>query len=207
MTHVDAPSTGATNPTAPMVRVVVINFDGGPITLRCLDSLLATEHPADRLEIVVVDNASVDGLLWLIRQDYPSVKLIVSDVNEGFARGCNLAMRDLDGVDYVALVNNDAIVGPDWLRPLLESCAPDGVGAAVPKLLLNLETGIVLLEGPVSGSVRGTDGQCAVGIGVSSVRHEGRELLDRLRFDERFWGDWEIDVESRRSKWSKQPTA
>ncbi|MFZ9627786.1 MAG: glycosyltransferase [Ilumatobacteraceae bacterium] len=209
MTHTasDVSTSQPGESAPPMVRVVVINFDGGPITLRCLDSLLATDYPADRLEIVVVDNASVDGLLWVIRDEYPTVRLIVSDVNEGFARGCNLAMRDLDGVDYLALINNDAIVGPNWLHPLLESCSPDGVGAAVPKLLLNLETGIVLLEGPVDGSVRGTDGPCAVGVGVTSVRYGGRELIDRLRFDERFWGDWEITVESRRAKWAKRSTA
>lgn len=195
------------SPSAPMVRVVVINFDGGAITLRCLDALLATDHPADRLELVVVDNASVDGLLWVIRDEYPTVRLIVSDVNEGFARGCNLAMRDLDGVDYVALVNNDAIVEPGWLRPLLESCAHDGVGAAVPKLLLNVETGIVLVEGPVNGAVPGTDGACAVGVGITSIRHRDRELVDRVRFDERFWSDWEIDVAARRAKWAKQRVA
>ena len=36
-----------TNP--PFVRVVVINFDGGPVTLRCLDALLASDYPSDRL--------------------------------------------------------------------------------------------------------------------------------------------------------------
>ena len=47
-----------TNP--PFVRVVVINFDGGPVTLRCLDALLASDYPSDRLEVVVVDNGSSD---------------------------------------------------------------------------------------------------------------------------------------------------
>ena len=74
-----------------MVRVVVVNFDGGAVTLRCLDALLAS-HRADLLEIVVVDNASVDGVLWTLREKYPQVRLIVSDTNEGFARGCNLAL-------------------------------------------------------------------------------------------------------------------
>ena len=83
----------------PFVRVVVVNYDGGAVTRRCVDALLATEYPADRLQVVVVDNASVDGLNWVLREQYPNVTLIESNVNEGFARGCNLAMRDLDGVD------------------------------------------------------------------------------------------------------------
>jgi GT2 family glycosyltransferase len=186
-----------------MVRVVVINFDGGPVTLRCLDALLATDHPSDRLEIVVVDNASVDGLLWTIREQYPSVRLIVSDVNEGFARGCNLGMRDLDGVDYVALVNNDAIVHPGWLRPLLAACSAPGIGAAVPKLLLNLEAGIVVVEGSVDGAA----GTTPVGLGIVSVRRGSSELIDRVRFDERFWNDWEVAPEWRRVRWAKRPQA
>jgi GT2 family glycosyltransferase len=40
----------------PIVRVVVLNFDGGDMTLECLDSLLATDWPSDRLDIVMVDN-------------------------------------------------------------------------------------------------------------------------------------------------------
>ena len=55
----------------PSVRVVVVNYDGGEVTRRCIDALLATEHPADRLEIVVVDNASVDGLNWVLKEHYP----------------------------------------------------------------------------------------------------------------------------------------
>ena len=39
----------------PMIRVVVINFDGGAMTLECLDSVLATQWPADRLDVVMVD--------------------------------------------------------------------------------------------------------------------------------------------------------
>ncbi|MEY4605781.1 MAG: hypothetical protein RLY45_541, partial [Actinomycetota bacterium] len=201
MTVSAVPSTGTA--ALPMVRVIVVNFDGGAITLRCLDSLLATDYPADRLEIVVIDNASVDGLLWTIREQYPTVRLIVSDVNEGFARGCNLGMSDLDAVDYVALINNDALVEPGWLRPLLETCARDRVGAAVPKLLLNLEASAVILEGPVAGTV----GECQTGVGVSSIRHGGRELIDRVRFDERFWNDWEIEPSARRTRWTKRPVA
>ena len=82
---------------APFVRVVVVNFDGGAVTRRCVDALLVTEHPADRLEVVVVDNASVDGLNWVLREEYPQVRLIESDTNEGFARGCNLAMATSTG--------------------------------------------------------------------------------------------------------------
>lgn len=188
---------------APMVRVVVVNFDGGAMTQRCLDALLATEHPADRLEIVVVDNASLDGLLWVLAERYPTVRVIESDVNEGFARGCNLAMSDLEGIDYLALVNNDAIVEPGWLAPLLETCAPAGVGAACPKLLLNLWARTVFIEAPV---VHSLDDR-VVGVGVSGVRMDGVDVRHEVRFDERFWPPWSATGRSAAARWTKQPVA
>lgn len=188
---------------APMVRVVVINFDGGAVTLRCLDALLETEHPAERLEIVVVDNASVDGLLWVLAERYPRVRVIVSDTNEGFARGCNLAMVDLEGVDYVALVNNDAIVEPGWLAPLLDTCAADGVGAACPKLLLNVQAHTVLIDTPITQHVDGR----AVGVGVEAVRLGGVDVRHEVRVDERFWNPWESTGVWPHARWTKQPQA
>src|SRR6266508_3622806 len=59
-----------------------------------------------------------------------------SETNRGFAGGCNLGLRDLAGIDYVALVNNDATVDPGWLAPLVDTLAADvKLGAACPKIL------------------------------------------------------------------------
>ena len=110
---------------SPFVRVVVINYDGGEVTLRCLEALLKTDWDSDRLEIVVVDNASIDGLDWKIPKIYPNVRLIKSLTNEGFARGNNLAMTNLLGVDYVALINNDTIPDKNWLREQFEVMSTD----------------------------------------------------------------------------------
>lgn len=185
-----------------MVRVVVVNFDGGDITLRCLDSLRATEYPSDRLQIVLVDNASVDGLVWVLREHYPEVTLIESDVNEGFARGCNLAMSDLDGIDYVALINNDAIVTPGWLQPLLDGFTDSTVGAVCPKLLLNTYAHAVMLQPERLTTL--PDGR-EVGVRVERVVVDGRDRTSTARFDERFWG-YEVgqgDEEGCDGAWSK----
>ena len=180
----------------PMVRVVVVNFDGGDVTRRCIDALLATEYPSDRLEIVVVDNASVDGFNWVLREEYPQVRLIQSDTNEGFARGCNLAMRDLDGVDHVALINNDAIVDPGWLEPLLVPMADPTVGAVVPKLLLNVWAHAVTLH---TDRLHRLADDRLVGVRVDRVEIDGVDRTDWVRFDERFW----VDDHDERGRWSK----
>jgi N-acetylglucosaminyl-diphospho-decaprenol L-rhamnosyltransferase len=118
------------------VRVVVVNYNGGDLTVDCLRSLVATRWRADRLEVVLVDNASTDGVVARVRTELPVVTVIESDRNLGFAGGCNLGMRDRADVDFVALVNSDATVDPGWLAPLVDALAQDSsLGAACPKVI------------------------------------------------------------------------
>ncbi len=135
---------------APLVRVIVLNWNSAWLTARCVRSLLQTDHPLDRLDIVVVDNGSIDGSLARLRNDLgglPSVRFLDNGANLGFAEGCNRAMRDRDGVDAIALVNNDAVVEPGWLAPLLDELArrPD-VGAVGSRLMLELPFVTVEIE-------------------------------------------------------------
>lgn len=107
------------------------------MTLDCLRSLVDSGWPSDRLEIVLVDNASIDGVVWDVREQFPTVTVIESLTNEGFARGCNLGIGDLGGVDYVALLNNDAVCSPSWIRRLVDTLEADPtLGAACGKMLL-----------------------------------------------------------------------
>jgi len=118
----------------PRVRLVVLNYNGGEQVVRCVEHLERLDWPADRLEIVVVDNASGDGSGRVVGAR-PRVRLIRSERNLGFP-GNNLALRDLDGVDFVGLVNNDAFVEPGFLHPLVAALEADAdVGAACPKIL------------------------------------------------------------------------
>src|SRR5690606_31075352 len=85
---------------------------------------------------VVVDNDSSDGSDRELEQRFPKVRLVRSGGNLGFPAN-NLALRDLDGVDYVGLVNNDAFVEPGWLAALVDVLAADPkIGAACPKIVL-----------------------------------------------------------------------
>jgi GT2 family glycosyltransferase len=118
------------------VRAVVVSWNSADVLPRCLDHLEATEWPAADLEIVVVDNGSADGTTdgWTAR--HPGVELRQTGRNIGFGAGANVALRDLDGLDAVALVNPDAFVEPGWLAPLADALRQDeAVGAACPKIL------------------------------------------------------------------------
>ncbi len=121
----------------PRVRVVVLNWNAAWFTRRCLSALEATEYPAERFEVVLVDNGSIDGSLEQLRYAFPKIRVIANETNLGFAEGCNRGMRDLDQVDAVALVNNDAVPEPGWLWPLVKGLQSDPtVGAVAAGLVL-----------------------------------------------------------------------
>lgn len=114
----------------------MVAWNNGEVLPRCLEHLLATTWPGGPLEVVVVDNASTDGSTADLAERFPGVAVRRNPANLGFAGGVNTALRDLDGLWAVALVNSDAFVEPGWLEPLAAALdsAPD-VGAAVPKIL------------------------------------------------------------------------
>jgi GT2 family glycosyltransferase len=135
----------------PLVRVVVVTRDGGALLERCVERLAAVDWPAERLEVVVVDNASTDGSVERAVAARPGVRVIRSGRNLGYAAGNNLALGELGAVEYVALLNNDAFVEPGWLQPLVEALEADGeFGAATSKVLFAPRYLEVELEGPLT---------------------------------------------------------
>jgi GT2 family glycosyltransferase len=115
------------------VTVVIPHWNGEAILRRCLISLRRTVNA--RFETLVVDNASMDGSVEAVLNEFPGVRIIRSPVNLGYAGGCNLGIRN-SKAPYVALLNNDAEVTPGWLWPLVEALDRDaGLSAVQPKLL------------------------------------------------------------------------
>ncbi len=168
------------------VRAVVLNFNGGQHLLRCVRHLLATDWPAGQLEIVVVDNASTDGSDAAMEEAHPQVRVIRSGGNMGFPAN-NLAFGDLEGIDYVALVNNDAFVEPGWLAPLVDLLESDrNLGAACPKLVFAPG----FLDVVVSSDTfepGGGDGR-RLGVRVSAVEVDGADVWRQAQFTEGFFG-------------------
>ncbi len=119
----------------PPVRVVILNYNGAGFIEPCLAAALQTDYP--HVELVVVDNASTDGSPDSVRREFPQVTLVEAGANIGFARGNNLALRGAQ-CPYVALLNPDTRVSPDWLRPLVERLQADPLTAGVgPKILFD----------------------------------------------------------------------
>jgi len=123
------------NSSLPPVGIVILSWNRARDTLACLASLERVDYPAR--QVIVVDNGSTDGSPALIRQQYPSVVLLASGRNLGFAGGCNLGMAAAlrIGVRYVLLLNNDTEVAPDFLGRLVAAAerSPD-VGMVGPTI-------------------------------------------------------------------------
>jgi len=103
------------------LSVFIVSYNSAPLLPSCLDSLRAQTLAAE-LEIIVVDNASRDDSVALVRANYPEVKLIASEVNLGFGNANNLAFAQAQG-HYLVLLNPDAHLLPDALEKAVRHMA------------------------------------------------------------------------------------
>lgn len=120
----------------PALAVVVPNYDGVAHLADCLGSLEALDYPRDRLELLLVDNASRDASLALVRQRFPRVRVLRNRANRGFAAACNQGVRAARA-PFVALLNNDARVHPDWARALVAALLEYPTAAAAGARILD----------------------------------------------------------------------
>jgi GT2 family glycosyltransferase/glycosyltransferase involved in cell wall biosynthesis len=118
----------------PRLAVVVPNYNGAAHLEACFGSLEALDYPADRLDLWLVDNASRDDSLALMRQRFPRVRVLRNRANLGFAAACNQGVAAAEA-PYGALLNNDARVDAAWARelvgPLLERPGLAATGAKI----------------------------------------------------------------------------
>ena len=101
----------------PDITVVVVSYNTGHLLDR-LFSALAAAQGSLRIQTIVVDNASRDNSVELLRSKYPTVELIENPTNPGFGRANNQALPKIRG-KYVLLLNTDAFVSPDTLSKTL----------------------------------------------------------------------------------------
>ncbi len=104
----------------PAVSVVVLNYNGLKHLEPCFSSLLALDYPADRLELMLVDNASHDEFVKFMRERFPGVRVVEAEKNLGFAAGNDYGAEQATG-EYVAFLNNDTRVEPDWLIEMVKA--------------------------------------------------------------------------------------
>ena len=115
------------------VAVVILNWNGCEMLRSFLPSVVRCSE-TEGTEIYVADNGSTDASVEMLRQEFPSVHLIILDKNRGFAEGYNLALQQVSA-EYVVLLNSDVEVTGHWLAPLVDYMdAHPEVAACQPKI-------------------------------------------------------------------------
>ena len=99
------------------LSIITVNYNGLADTCSLLDAITPCDHST---EVIVVDNASRNGEANTIEKRYPTVRVVKSEENLGFAGGNNLGINVAQG-RYLFLVNNDTVFNPKELKWLIES--------------------------------------------------------------------------------------
>jgi GT2 family glycosyltransferase len=128
--------------TPGVVSVVIVNYRGADDTCTTLAALHNLRWPQDRLEVIVVDNASGDRSVDRIAKEHPGVRVVALEKNLGFAGGCNAGAQAASG-QYLAFLNNDARPDPDWLSAAVAMLDRDGSVACVASKVLDWDGELV----------------------------------------------------------------
>ena len=117
-----------------LLSIIIPNWNGAKFLPTCLDALKRQTY--SNIEVIVADNASVDGSQALLESQYPQVKLVRLSTNRGFTGACNAGIRAAFG-DYIALLNNDTEVDAGWAAAVMDAFERHReIGIVASKMLL-----------------------------------------------------------------------
>lgn len=158
------------------LAVILVNYNGEKYNTACIESLRVA-HSIGEMKIIVVDNASQDGSVELLREQYgkeEDVELIALDDNYGFSYANNVGIRRAEewGADYVLLLNNDTEVEPSMLLRLRECAQRHPDSMIVPKIYYSADRKRIWSAG---GSVSPV---------VRKVRHIGLNEIDEGQYEQ-----------------------
>lgn len=121
-----------------MLDVIIVNHNTKNLLANCLSHLYKSLKYADlenKAQIFVVDNASTDRSLEMVRENFPRIKLIINKNNAGFAKANNQVLRKSQA-KYILLLNSDTRLNENCLLRLMEVMEKDSrIGVIGPKLL------------------------------------------------------------------------
>jgi GT2 family glycosyltransferase len=114
------------------VAVVILNWNGENHLRNFLPEVI--QHSAPHADVWVIDNASTDDSVALLKKEFPEVHLVQLKENFGFAGGYNKGLAQIKS-DLFVLLNTDVQVTPNWIPPVLEFMELQDLAACQPKIL------------------------------------------------------------------------
>jgi len=128
------------------VLIAIVSYNSRFKLPDCLAAVFHQHYAPGLFEVAVFDNNSSDNTVEYLKEAWPSVQIICSDKNLGFA-GANNRLYQLaknKNVDYLVLLNDDTIVSDSWLMRLIATAeSDDKIGAVQAKLLLYPEKNLI----------------------------------------------------------------
>lgn len=203
--------------TAPLVYLVVLNWNGYADTHECLLSLRELAYPA--YKVVVVDNASSDDSPARIAEAHPEARLLRCATNAGIAAGYNAGIRFAlaEGADFVVPMNNDLVCDPLFVTQMVATArAWPRCGVVMPKIFYYDEPDRIWSAGayarwmPSNIVMRGRqqpDGpafadDAEIAFAPSCCLLLSRELATQVAFDEQYffyYDDWDFCMAARKA--------
>lgn len=187
------------------ISVILVNYNGKEYNDKCIASILRSTI-RNRIQIVIVDNASTDDSLAMLRKNWESneqVAILALDENYGFSKANNEGIRWAmeQGTEYFLLFNNDTEIEPDTIERML-SCQQEKKAIVVPKVLYADKRDVIWCAGgefsplirkavqrglnqPDKGQF---DTECVCGFANGCAMLLSKEIIDKIGFlDERFF--------------------
>lgn len=117
----------------PHIAIVILNWNGKKYLQQFLPSVLSSL--VANTEVIVADNGSTDDSIAFLQSVYPAIRIIQFTENYGFAKGYNIALKQIEA-DYYVILNSDVEVTPGWLQPMLQLLESNAdIAACQPKIL------------------------------------------------------------------------
>jgi len=132
----------------PKVAIVILNWNGFDDTVECLDSIKEMSGYAN-YRVVLVDNGSAKSEGARLKEKFPGIHLISNSTNRGFAGGNNDGIKWAleNAFEYIVNLNNDCIVGKDWLIRLMGGMLSTKADFGTLRIMYYPETDLICSDG------------------------------------------------------------
>ena len=128
----------------PLVSIIVLNYNAGELLFNCVESIFQLSY--NNLEVIVVDNASVDQSHKKCKEKFEKIKLIENKQNLGYCEGNNVGIRASKG-EFIIILNPDTVVTPNCITELVLAYQIHGEGLYQPKIISLYEENILQSTG------------------------------------------------------------
>ena len=158
-----------------LAAIIVLNHNKKNDVLECLDSIYKQDYK--EYEVIVVDNGSRDGSVDAIKNEFPNIHLIESEINLGVAGGRNLGIRFANekfNYKFILFLDNDVVIEKTALSEMVESFDTEKkVGIVTPKCYMMNRPGVF-----------GYAGGLSINLFTGRIANIGNEEKDVGQFDQ-----------------------